>query len=166
MSTTYPATLRKEERICSRKLIDEIFSGSKSRSVSAFPLRVVYMPIEEGGGQSVPVDNGEGSADNGTLQAGSSPRPKAKMLVSVPKRYFKRAVKRNRVKRQVREAYRKNKGIIADKAVALAFIWTDHRLHDSSQVERKVVNLLTRVKEKLEKGQREQDTQPNPQVTD
>ena len=66
-------------------------------------------------------------------------------------RYFKRAVKRNRVKRQVREAYRKNKSIIADKAVALAFIWTDAQLHDSEQVEKKVVNLLTRVKEKLEK---------------
>ena len=35
--------------------------------------------------------------------------------------------------------------------MALAFIWTDAQLHDSEQVEKKVVNLLTRVKEKLEK---------------
>lgn len=159
---TYRATLHKEERICSRKLIDEIFSGSKSRSISAFPLRVVYMPIDECKSQDMPINNEDGLTDDCCEQTGNNPRPKAKILVSVPKRQFKRAVKRNRVKRQVREAYRKNKSIIADKAVALAFIWTDHRLHDSEQVERKVVNLLTRVKEKLESGQQERGIHPNP----
>lgn len=86
------------------------------------------------------------------------------MLISVPKKHFKRAVKRNRVKRQVREAYRKNKSIIADKAVALAFIWTDSRLYETRQVEERVINLLTRVREKLEKGQetRHPDTLQGP----
>ena len=136
MSFIYPATLHKEERICSRKLIEAIFSGNKSRSMSAFPLRVVFMPIN-GGASNRPA----------------RPLPKAKILVSVPKKHFKRAVKRNRVKRQVREAYRKNKSIIADKAVALVFIWSDSRLCDSNMVEEKVVNLLTRVRERLEKTQ-------------
>lgn len=144
MSHTYPATLHKQERICSKKLIDAIFAGTKSRSMSAFPLRVVYMPLDE-------EHNGNNASEQEDGNMPNTQHPKAKMLISVPKRYFKRAVKRNRVKRQVREAYRKNKSIIADKAVALAFIWTDAQLHDSEQVEKKVVNLLTRVKEKLEK---------------
>lgn len=146
MSITYPATLRKEERICSRKLIDAIFSGSKSRSMSAFPLRVVYMPLDT-------PEAGDSTVESLGDTQPARPRPKAKMLISVPKKHFKRAVKRNRVKRQVREAYRKNKSIIADKAVALAFIWTDGHLRESAQVEEKVVNLLTRVREKLDKAQ-------------
>lgn len=151
MSITYPATLHKEERICSHKLIDAIFSGNKSRSMSAFPLRVVFMPLDE--------DDSCGNTDDGRDGQAQCPLPKAKMLISVPKKHFKRAVKRNRVKRQVREAYRKNKSLIADKAVALAFIWTDDHLRDSQVVEEKVVNLLTRVREKLEKNQA--DKQPS-----
>lgn len=146
MSITYPATLHKEERICSRKLIDAIFSGSKSRSMSAFPLRVVYMPLDD-------PEAGDSRAEEPSDSQPARPLPKAKMLISVPKKHFKRAVKRNRVKRQVREAYRKNKSLIADKAVALAFIWTDGHLCDSAQVEERVVNLLTRVREKLDKTQ-------------
>ena len=157
MSITYPATLHKEERICSHKLIEAIFSSNRSRSMSAFPLRVVYMPLDDGeNGGSPCEDKGNGQPVR--------PLPKAKMLISVPKKHFKRAVKRNRVKRQVREAYRKNKSIIADKAVALAFIWTDGRLYETRQVEERVINLLTRVREKLEKCQetRHPDTLQGP----
>jgi ribonuclease P protein component len=59
------------------------------------------------------------------------------------------------VKRQIREAYRKNKGVLWDvlkehsKALSLAFIWLDDEIHESAEVEKKVVNLLLRVKEKL-----------------
>ncbi len=146
MSFIYPATLHKEERICSRKLIEAIFSGNKSRSMSAFPLRVVFMPIN--GEEAESETDGKGESNRP-----ARPLPKAKILVSVPKKHFKRAVKRNRVKRQVREAYRKNKSIIADKAVALVFIWSDSHLCDSNMVEEKVVNLLTRIRERLEKTQ-------------
>ena len=81
MSASKPFGLSKEERICSKKLIDQLFTGGIAHAMSAFPLRVVYM-------------NTGRNADE----------PQAKMLVSVPKRCFKRAVKRNRVKRQLREA--------------------------------------------------------------
>ena len=86
-----------------------------------------------------------------------SPEHAAQMLVSVPKRCFKRAVKRNRVKRQVREAYRKNKSILYDKlgqqegtGLVMAFIWLDDKLWDTQKVETKVVNLMQRLAEKLE----------------
>ena len=70
-------TLHKSERLDKKKVIDKMFSGG-ARSFSVFPLRVVYLPVEE-------------------LEAPVS------ILVSVSKRRFKRAVKRNRVKRQIRE---------------------------------------------------------------
>lgn len=150
--TDYPATLHKEERLYSRKVIETLFKGSRSRGCSAFPLRLVYMPLEAADDPTARVEEQSRAAADGAQQADAeTKRPRAKMLISVPKRCFKRAVKRNRVKRQVREAYRKNKSIIADKAVALAFIWQDTQLHDSEEVERKVIGLLRRVSERLDK---------------
>jgi len=134
MSASGAFTLGKEERICSRKLIERLFRGGGSRAMSAFPIRMVYLVDDRQGGEEL----------------------QAKMLVSVPKRCFKRAVKRNRVKRQVREAYRKNKHLLLDrmagvqeKTVAVAFIWLDDKLYDTASVERQVQNLLTRLGEKL-----------------
>ena len=100
----------------------------------AFPLRVVYILTEK--------ENTDDAC--------------VKMLVSVPKRHFKRAVKRNRVKRQVREAYRKNKhdllknvDSMKNRLLSLAFIWLDDNLHSSKDVEKKVEKLLVRVGEKV-----------------
>ena len=75
-------------------------------------------------------------------------------MVSVPKRFFKRAVKRNRVKRQIREAYRRNKGIVLramekepGKVVEMAFIWIDQNLHQSREIEGKMKKMLHRISE-------------------
>lgn len=131
MSAAERFTLSKEERICSKKLINELFTGN-GRSMTAFPLRVVFM-------KRTIVDD----------------RPRAAMLVSVPKRYFKHAVDRNRVKRQVREAFRRNKSIITQnltddhEAVAMAFVWLTDEKFPSSEVENRMVRLLTRISECL-----------------
>ena len=95
MAEIHSERLPKQERVCSKKLIDRLFNGGHSHSMSAFPLRVVYMPME---------------AEDESQQL-----PRTQLLVSVPKKCFKRAVKRNRVKRQVREAYRLQRQILADK---------------------------------------------------
>lgn len=131
MSAAERFTLSKEERICSKKLINELFTGN-GRSMTAFPLRVVFM-------RRTIVDD----------------QPRAAMLVSVPKRYFKHAVDRNRVKRQVREAFRRNKSIITQnltddhEAVAMAFVWLTNEKYPSSEVENRMVRLLTRISESL-----------------
>lgn len=131
MSAAERFTLSKEERICSKKLINELFTGN-GRSMTAFPLRVVFM-------KRTIVDD----------------QPSAAMLVSVPKRYFKHAVDRNRVKRQVREAFRRNKSIITQnladdhEAVAMAFVWLTDEKFPSSEVENRMVRLLTRISECL-----------------
>ena len=77
-------TFQKRERIVSQKLMEQLFDGTSSHSMSVFPLRVVFMTVPRTEG-ACPVQ----------------------ILVSVPKRRFKHAVDRNRVKRQVREAFRK-----------------------------------------------------------
>ncbi len=124
-------TLSKKERICSKKLINELFTGN-GRSMTAFPLRVVYMKRT--------IDSGQ---------------PQAEMLVSVPKRYFKHAVDRNRIKRQVREAFRRNKHTVTaplntpTEAVAMAFVWLSNEHMATTEVENRMVSLLTRISERL-----------------
>ena len=116
-----------------KTLIERLFSGG-SKSFPAFPLRVVYMSVE-------PVEEDMAAAS---------------ILISVPKKRFKRAVKRNLVKRQVREAYRKNKHLLLDalasrnKRLIIAFIWLDNHIHSSAEVEEKVKKLLFHIVERLE----------------
>lgn len=137
MPTDRPFKLSKWERICSRTQLEKLFTGGKSKSFSVFPLRVVYLLTDQPDGDLqhvVPV----------------------KMMVSVSKRHFKRAVKRNRVKRQVREAYRQNKEIVVssmadfpNRQLLLGFIWMSDELHDTDTVERSMQVLLKRVADKL-----------------
>lgn len=79
----------------------------------------------------------------------------ASILISVPKKRFKRAVKRNRVKRQIREAYRNHKHALLhtldeqDQKMAIAFIYLSDELISSTVLEEKMKTLLARVIEKL-----------------
>ena len=138
--TTSKYSLPQSERINSKKQIDRLFRGGGSKAMTASPLRMVYMA------DSRQTDS----------QPSDGHQPMAQMMLSVPKRYFKRAVKRNYVKRQVREAYRLNKHILvnhltqkADKTVSLCFIWTSDRLLPTAEVMKRMANLLTRLVEKL-----------------
>ncbi len=124
-------TLSKKERVTGKRLVDHLFGGGVSRSMSSYPLRAVYCLVEGG---EVPV----------------------RMLVSVPKRCFKRAVHRNRIKRQVREAFRLCKHLLdapmsalPGQTLAVAFVWLDDHQRDTDEVARRVKNLLTRIAEKL-----------------
>ena len=130
-------SFNKRERLCSKLLMDRLFDGNASLSMSVWPMRVVFQLVERKDDEDVPVE----------------------LLVSVSKRYFKRAVKRNRVKRQIREAYRKNKSLLVegvgrmqDKKLLMAVMWMDGNLHPSAQVEEKMQKLLKRVGEKLHGG--------------
>ncbi|MDT0690450.1 ribonuclease P protein component [Salegentibacter sp. F188] len=78
----------KKEKLKSKKLIEALFQSGKS--VKSFPLRLIYIPLE--------------NTQNVQFQTG----------VSVPKRIVKTAVQRNRIKRLMREAYRKNKYLVTN----------------------------------------------------
>lgn len=126
-------SFKKAERIYLKKQIDALFDGAAGKALSAFPLRMVY--------RSVAREAGEASAQ---------------VLISVPKRCLRHAVDRNRAKRQIREAYRLNKCVLLDvfskkesAGVDIAFIWLDKQCHDSEEVQRRVLNLLKRLSERL-----------------
>lgn len=99
--------------------------------MAAFPLRAVY--IKKGRAQ------------------GDAP---VQILVSVPKKRFKHAIDRNRVKRQVREAFRQHKQLLYEalsehEQLLLAFIWLSDGHRSSRDVESRVVGLMQRMAEKL-----------------
>ena len=128
---------RKQERIVSQKLIEELFTSGQSHSLTAFPLRAVF--LNEDGKENQNEDEDEKQNENAV-----------KLLLSVPKRRFKHAVDRNRVKRQLREAFRKHKHLLADiipegQSLALAFVWMSDRHMLSADVEQRVVTLLKRI---------------------
>ena len=103
--------------------MEELFGGGH-QSVSAFPVRAVYMPNEVG---------------------------VVRIMVSVSKRYFKRAVKRNRIKRQLREAYRLQKELLQPLSGGLdiAFLWTSDEILPTEKVFQKMQNLLQRIHESV-----------------
>ena len=137
--------LRKEERLCSKKLIDTLFGTGGSHAMTSFPLKAVYR-----------LTDGTEARNVDTHIENVSSMVDVQVLISVPKKHFKRAVKRNRVKRQVREAYRKHKSFVTlrvneqtDKQLLIAFIWLSNELMDSVTIEQRVSNLLQRIGERI-----------------
>ncbi|WP_033147349.1 ribonuclease P protein component [Prevotella sp. P6B1] len=124
--TTAP-TFRKEERIVSNVLIESLFEKGNSQSQTAFPLKAVYLKTE--------------------LREGCAP---VQLLISVPKKRFKHAVDRNRIKRQVREAYRKNKSLLEGtieegQMLLIAIIWLTDKHFATKEVEKKVISILKQI---------------------
>ncbi len=104
-------------------MIERLFRPGNSRSYAAFPLRMVLFTEQ-------------GDTDQ--------------LLISVPKRCFKHAVDRNRVKRQVREAYRTNKDALRlpdGQRAVMALLWLDNHHYPSHKVAAKVRNLVIRASE-------------------
>ena len=116
----------KDERLKSKKITEELFS--KGSSYYLYPFRLLY--IRE------------------TRFQGTFPQ----VLISVPKRNFKKATDRNRIKRQIREAYRLNKSAVykkleKDKIPAyLGIIFTAKEKIPYNLLEEKLIFILERLK--------------------
>ena len=120
-------TFHKKERIVSNLLIETLFNQGNSESLAAYPLRAIYTQTER--------------------QEKCAP---VQILISVPKKRFKHAVDRNRIKRQVREAYRHHKQLLSgvveeDKLLLIAFVWLSDKHIPSSEVNKKVEMLLAKI---------------------
>ena len=111
-------TLQKDERLKRRKIIEQLFSEGKS--VAVFPVRVQYKFYKEG--LASPLQTG----------------------FSASSRQFKKAVDRNRIKRQMREAYRLQKIPLQEKLqageqqLALFFIYTGKELPEYGILSEKI----------------------------
>ena len=119
-------TFNRQEKLKKQQWIGQLFAEGKS--VSVFPLKLVYLQADHGSPYKV--------------QAG----------VSVSKRSFKRAVDRNRIKRRIREAYRKNKFLIYDsentKKHIFMFIYLGDKAMDYQTIEERMKELLQRFLDK------------------
>ncbi|MBQ0021292.1 MAG: ribonuclease P protein component [Bacteroidales bacterium] len=166
----------KSERLCSKKLIEALFEGGH-KSMSAYPIRAVFMQVGEAADEQDKVmgDGKEtvGEQENKVIgeqenkvtdqeaeeikkheaDVREDSMPAVQVMMSVSKRHFKHAVDRNRVKRQLREAYRLNKHILTPhlegKHIVIAFIWLSDNLFESSVLQTKMQKLLHRISEEI-----------------
>ena len=118
--------LPKSERLSSHNQIQKLFSEGKSFAIHPFVVKYFILQNQE-------VDSHQ-------------------VLISVSKRNFKKAVDRNRIKRQIREAYRLNKHILADLAdkYAIAYIYTFKEKIQFENLENKLIECLSRLKTELD----------------
>ena len=117
--------------MCSKKNIDLLFL--KGSNAICYPLKLIYLETE--------IDY---------------VNPCQAMFV-VPKRVFKRAHDRNKLKRRVREAYRLNKAGFYEvlrtknKKIILSFLYVGKKIEDYKQIENAVINHLKRIETALNK---------------
>ena len=84
------------------------------------------------------IKNDEGN-EGGILSQPNS------VIVSVPKRLFKRAVKRNLLKRRLREAYRTQKDILPPKGYSILFLYNTKEVLEYAAVREQVASVLQKI---------------------
>ena len=119
----------KEEKLKSKKLIDILFQEGKS--VKKYPLKLIYLSI-------------------------TNPEiTHCKTGVSVPKKLVKTAVGRNRIKRLMREAFRKNKYLVINnlpQPYALMFIYISRDKISFQEMNKTMIKLIARFIEQEKKA--------------
>ena len=126
----FKQTFKKEERISLQKEIDLLFN--EGVSFISYPLRVVYVEKKPFLGAT------------------------ASILISVSKKKFKQAVKRNRLKRLIKESYRLNKKPLCEflekkeSGLLIAFLFVGKELSQHKEIESAVIKGLNILKEKLQ----------------
>lgn len=114
-------TFQKSERLSSRTEIGILFD--EGESVKTYPMKMVWRKTTYA--QEFPIQ----------------------VMFSVSKRNFKSAVKRNRIKRQLREVYRTNKHLwypkVSDRC-AIAIIYTGREFLSTEELEHRIKKLFNR----------------------
>lgn len=119
----------KAMRIVRKSQLDLLFSSGKS--FIAYPLRIIFIKREKTQDEDLSV------------------------LVSVSKRKFKRAVKRNRIKRLIRETFRQQRHELEDAlqplpfSLDVAFLYLKSELSDYSEISQAMNKALAQLKLKM-----------------
>jgi ribonuclease P protein component len=127
-------TFSKDERLSSRKLIEQVAKEGKSFLVHPFKVITLEIPIATGTETKYP----------------------AQIMMTAPKKRFPRAVDRNRIKRLMREAYRKNKYTLytalneQNKKLAIMLIYVGAELPEYKLAEDKIILILQRLSKQNE----------------
>ncbi|MCI0522526.1 MAG: ribonuclease P protein component [Bacteroidales bacterium] len=116
----------KSERLCNIKAIAELFSSG--RTIYLPPLKILYRIMAEEPGMTG-----------------------VRVLITIPKRSFKKAVERNLIRRRIREAYRLNKSALIESLAArerridLAIIYNDTLIHPYIVTERSIKEIIEKL---------------------
>ncbi|MEL6557880.1 MAG: ribonuclease P protein component [Bacteroidota bacterium] len=114
-------TFSKDERLYHKKIIEELFKNGSSHFL--YPFLLKYLPAK------------------------SSEQEYHQVLISVPKKYFRKAVARNLIKRKIREVYRTNKQLIYPSEIkySIAIIYTGKEILPYKTLKNKLIKVLKRL---------------------
>ncbi len=142
------ATLPKREKLCSRREIEELLKLGKS--YFCYPFKVSCILYKDNSTLSI------GEPENTSLP--TIEEFPIKIVVSVPKRNFKRAVKRNLLKRRIREAYRLNKKTFTPPSgyrLNILFVYTAKEVLEYSYIEKKLISLSNKLQDYIKSESQE-----------
>ena len=121
MDSKVANTLPKKERLCGKKGIESLLARGKHGNTGA--IRYIYT-----------LDNGENYN---------------RVLISVPKKLFKRAVKRNLLKRRIRESWRRLKSNLdTGSGTDILFMYSTKEILSYQEIYDCIFGIVTRLSEK------------------
>jgi ribonuclease P protein component len=125
-------TFTKTERLSNRKVIDDLFTNGMKFRVPGFLVLWSHLPANE--------------------------HPPLQVLISVSKKKFKLATRRNYLKRLIREGFRMNKQALTDVltrehgACAIALVYSGPEKPEPTEITAKIILILRRLQGEYEKA--------------
>lgn len=127
-----PQTFTKDEKLCSFKEIDSLVKTGEN--IFRYPFKAVYLIKKP--------------TENDVIRYNQ-------LLISVPKRIFKKAVTRNLLKRKIRECYRKNKeSFILPQGITihLMLVYISKDILEYKYIESKIKDILDNISKAVAKS--------------